>query len=435
MATSFSDPIATIFPLEMAIVSLHGFAVFDVKILAFLTTMSASTGGGAAAFAGRAVSASADIAEKNNKDFFIPNFIRSLHSGCSQPHLRPWKHFFPFIAKQLSPRRSAFQTTPQIDSIPFIRKIPRSATNYTQEEYMELRHLRYFVAVAEELHFSRAAKRLNISQPPLSAQIAGLEASLGFKLLDRDKRNVALTKAGEMFFHRARTILSSAEDAAAEARRISRGYEGKLTIGYMSAIMLMRVTDYLKDFHAISPTAEIGLRQMRSHEQYLAVMNGDIDVGLVDIEMGSMASPANAVELNVDRALHEPLVLCVSRDHPLAGRDSVSMRELADTSFLTLTRQAFPSFFDTFLQLCQGAGFKPHIVQQVESMPAAVALATAGYGAALVPELSTRSAQSAGAAFIPLDEDAFVDIYLISRSANPTPLIERLRSIVRRQSA
>lgn len=203
----------------------------------------------------------------------------------------------------------------------------------------------------------------------------------------------------------------------------------------MSAIMLMRVTDYLKDFHAISPTAEIGLRQMRSHEQYLAVMNGDIDVGLVDIEMGSMASPANAVELNVDRALHEPLVLCVSRDHPLAGRDSVSMRELADTSFLTLTRQAFPSFFDTFLQLCQGAGFKPHIVQQVESMPAAVALATAGYGAALVPELSTRSAQSAGAAFIPLDEDAFVDIYLISRSANPTPLIERLRSIVRRQSA
>jgi DNA-binding transcriptional LysR family regulator len=294
---------------------------------------------------------------------------------------------------------------------------------------MELRHLRYFVAVAEELHFSRAAQRLNMSQPPLSQQIAALEEELGLRLLDRDKRNVALTKAGEIFLHRARMILASADEAVDEARRIERGYEGKLVVGFMSAVMLVRLSEYLTEFHRLSPTAEIDLRQMRSNDQFLAVINGEIDVGFVDIAVGSMAGAHESSDLSISLALHERLIACVSKGHPLADRTSISMGQLIDTPIITLSRQNFPSFFDTLLQLCQKSGFNPHIVQQVESMPVAITMATAGYGVAIVPSLSEQGFHGTGTRFIPLDDEAYVDIYLVARAANQTALVQRLKEI------
>lgn len=294
---------------------------------------------------------------------------------------------------------------------------------------MELRHLRYFVAVAEELHFSRAAQRLNMSQPPLSQQIAALEDELGLKLLDRDKRNVALTKAGDIFLNRARMILASAAEAMDEARRIDRGYEGKVVIGFMSAIMLARLSEFLGEFQELSPTAEVDLRQMQSNAQYMSVINGEIDVGFVDIAAASMMNTLEATELNVSLALHEPLVLCVAANHPLANRQSVAMRELVDSSFITLTRQTFPSFFDTFLHLCQKSGYNPHIAQQAESMPVVVALAGAGYGIAVVPALSMSGVHAEQTRFIEIEDEAYVDIYMISRAANRTGLIQRLRKI------
>ncbi|HKX23544.1 MAG TPA: LysR substrate-binding domain-containing protein [Rhizorhapis sp.] len=291
---------------------------------------------------------------------------------------------------------------------------------------MELRHLRYFVAVAEELHFGRAAQRLNVSQPPLSMQIAGLERELGLKLLDRDKRNVALTKAGEAFLHRARTILSSADEAAHEARRIDRGYDGKLTIGYMSAVMLIRLAEFLQRFRQLSPSAEIDLRQMRSNEQYMAVINGEIDVGFVDIAVGSMASAIEAADLSIAHAFRERLILCVAKDHPLGDRTSIKMCELAGESFVTLHRQTFPSFFDRFMNLCHRAGFNPDIGWQVESMPAVLAMAAAGYGVALVPELGRVGMRFNQARFIAIEDEAYVDIYMISRNANRGGLVRRL---------
>lgn len=294
---------------------------------------------------------------------------------------------------------------------------------------MELRHLRYFVAVAEELHFGRAARRLNVSQPPLSMQIAALERELGLQLLQRNRRNVALTKAGEVFLKRARTILSSTDEAMDEARRVERGYEGKLVIGFMSAVMLVRLAELISTFHDLSPTSVIDLRQLRSDEQYMAVIRGEIDVGFVDMALGNLDIPVT--DLNIELALHERLMLCVSPKHPLAGRSSVRFCELAQSSFITLARQSFPSFFDTILQLCQQSGFNPHIVQQVETMPVAITLATAGYGVAVVPQLSQRSLRPTDACFIPIEEETFVDIYLISRVADRSGLVERLRSICR----
>lgn len=293
---------------------------------------------------------------------------------------------------------------------------------------MELRHLKYFVAVAEELHFSKAARRLNISQPPLSQQIAALEDELGLKLLSRDRRNVALTKAGEIFLNRARMILSNTDEAVEEARRIDQGYQGKIIVGFMSAVMLLRITEFLEQFHLASPIAAVDLRQMQSPSQYMAVINGEIDVGFVDIAAASMVNTLDTALLDISLALHEPLVACVNRNHALADCRSVSMKDLREAAFITLTRQSFPTFFDTFLQLCQDAGFNPHIHQQVESMPVAITMAASGFGVAIVPALS-QGMHPSSAAFIPIEEHAFVDIYMISRQTNQSALVNRLRAI------
>ena len=294
---------------------------------------------------------------------------------------------------------------------------------------MELRQLRYFVAVAEELHFGRAAKRLHLSQPPLSQQIAHLEAEIRVKLLERDRRHVQLTKAGEVFLHRARAIIASSLDATREAQRIDSGYQGRLAIGYMSAVMLVKITQYLKEFHSIAPTADVILRQMKSHEQYVAVVNGEIDVGFVDFAVHELPQSRAHEEVNSQLALRERLMLCVSKDSALAGRRTVGLRELSGAPFIALMRQAFPSFFDTLLHVCKEAGFKPHIVQQVESMPIAVAMASAGFGVALVPRLAAMTAESQFARFIEIEEEVYVDIFLISRADNRASIVRNLREV------
>lgn len=294
---------------------------------------------------------------------------------------------------------------------------------------MELRHLRYFIAVAEELHFGRAAARLFISQPPLSQQVAALEQELGVMLLKRDKRHVKLTKAGEAFLYRARAIVASSRDAVEEAQRIDRGHAGQLIVGFMSAVMLMQLTHYLRRFHATSPGADVTLRQMQSHEQYLAVLSGQIDVGFVDIPPGD---PSTLTDDGIEAklALNERLVLCVSNTHPLANRDSVTLKEFADSAFITLVRQAHPSFFDTCIETCKEAGFRPRIVHEAETMPAVVALAAAGFGVALVPQLSQMAASRQITRFIPIKEQAYIKIYCITRSNTQSALIDNFRAAI-----
>ncbi|HKY81723.1 MAG TPA: LysR substrate-binding domain-containing protein [Sphingobium sp.] len=300
---------------------------------------------------------------------------------------------------------------------------------------MELRHLRYFVAVAEELHFSRAAQRLNISQPPLSHQIAALEQDMGARLFVRDKRNVALTPAGEQFLLRARMILANTEEAVEEAKRIAGGYEGRLTIGYMSTIMLAWLGDYLQRFRKVSPLAEISLRQMNSNEQYMAVINGEIDVGFVDIAVGKMVNSVETRKLAAVTALREKLILCVSHGHPLATRERVSLKDLADYEFLRVSREPYPSYFDMVSQLCENAGFEPRIAQRVSSLAEALTLATAGYAIAIVPETSTRRGFTGNARFIDLEEEIFADLYLITRVADSSGLVSRFAEIARFDAA
>ncbi|PZU10784.1 LysR substrate-binding domain-containing protein [Sphingomonas sp.] len=294
---------------------------------------------------------------------------------------------------------------------------------------MELRHLRYFVAVAEELHFSRAAIRLNISQPPLSQQIAALELELGVKLFERSNRTVELTGAGRVFLERARWILAEAEDAAQEARRVDRGIEGKVLIGFMSSVMLFKLGHYLRRFSTEVPNADLVLQQKRSDEQYMAVISGQLDIGFVDLSLGEALATSDTVALDVRPALHERLVLCVAPDHPLAERLSVKAEELKELPFVALSRHSYPASYDKLCRMCAEAGFTPNIRQQVESMPVAIAMAAAGYGVALVPDFDKTMHDVVQARFVPIDEEPFAIIYMVSRLNDRTPLVEKLRDI------
>lgn len=298
---------------------------------------------------------------------------------------------------------------------------------------MELRHLRYFIAVAEELHFSRAAQRLNMSQPPLSQQISLLEQRIGVRLFDRDKRNVALTRAGERFLTRARIILASAGEAIDEAKRIDRGFEGNLSIGYMSGMMLVQMSHFLCDFREAYPSAEIDLRQMDAQDQYMAVIRGELDAGYVDISVGNMGGTIETAKLSMIRVFDERAFLCVARDHPLAARPSVSVRELADQSFIAV-KHTFPTVFDDFVYLCRQAGFNPHVLQQVDSSPAAIAMVAAGYGVAVAPKVATMAFRDS-TRLIALEEDVFSEMYLISRDANNSKLVRKLQEIARQELA
>lgn len=293
---------------------------------------------------------------------------------------------------------------------------------------MELRHLRYFVAVAEELNFSRAATRLNISQPPLSQQIAALEAELGAKLLVRNSRGVELTAAGRTFLKRAREVLSQAQEAVAETRRADQGAAGTISVGFMSSIMLLKLRPYLRRFCDEVPSAELILSRKPSDQQYMGVLRGELDVGFVDLALDH-AGISDADRLDVRPALDVRLMLCVSHDHPLADRQSVSAGDLVGLPFLALSKHGYSASYERLCQICDDAGFEPYIRQQVESMPVAIAMATAGYGVALVPDLRGTLSDMSAARLVPLDEDPRVTVFMISRREDRMPLVERMRDI------
>ena len=183
---------------------------------------------------------------------------------------------------------------------------------------MELRHLRYFVAVAEELHFHRAAARLHISQPPLSQQIRALERELGVALLERNRRRVELTAAGASFLHDAREILDSVDRAGERARRIARGELGSLSIGFVgSAMFSAALPTILRDFRASYPDVELSLRELQTAEQLHAIMAGRIDVGVI---RGPLAASELEAGLDLVVIQRERLVVALPESHRFASK-------------------------------------------------------------------------------------------------------------------
>lgn len=251
---------------------------------------------------------------------------------------------------------------------------------------MELRHLRYFVAVAEELSFGRAAQRLHIAQPPLSRQIRDLERDVGATLFDRGSRGVTLTAAGRAFLPEARLTLAQAERAQRTAQRAALGETGRLRVGFVEAATHSGILpDVLGFFRMHLPAIGLSLLEMDSVQQAEALHESRIDLGLV----GSIPPDADRW-LHTEPVYVDPLVLAVPHDHPLAGRKRFALRDLAAESFVLVPRYANPVLYDDVIARCREAGFSPRIAQEAAGWHTTVSLVSAGVGIAFVPQSLAR---------------------------------------------
>ncbi|MEG4044078.1 LysR family transcriptional regulator [Microcoleus sp. Pol17_C1] len=288
---------------------------------------------------------------------------------------------------------------------------------------MELRHLRYFIAVAEELNFTRAAEKLHIAQPPLSQQIQHLEAELGFQLFQRTKRTVHLTAAGQVFFEEAGKILQQVDRAIQLGRQTSRGELGQLTIGFVSSAAHNVVPAILQAFRTRCPAVKLELHELTTNEQLQRLRFGQIDIGFV-------RPPVEEDGINSEIVFREPLIVALPKTHPAADRTHLELRELSTEPFILFPRSQAPGLYDAIVSLCQQAGFSPIAAQEAIQMQTIVSLVAAEMGVAIVPA-SMQNFQRSGVVYKALPEStSIVAIALIWRS-EPTAAVQQFLEIAR----
>jgi len=241
---------------------------------------------------------------------------------------------------------------------------------------MELRHLRYFVAVGDEEHYGRAALRLRVVQPALSRQIQDLEQEVGFKLFERLPRGVKLSPAGKLFLEDARRILQDVNEAAARAARVARGQSGTLRVGFSeNASWRGVVPESLRRFREIQPDAELQLQPLPSLEQLEAIRSGRLDAGFV------LDMPKADPELERLRVAIQRIELAVPTGHPLTKLKELRLRDLTDASFVWFPRRASPALYDRLMRECFRGGLKsPRIVQDALNEATILSLVATGLG-------------------------------------------------------
>jgi DNA-binding transcriptional LysR family regulator len=259
---------------------------------------------------------------------------------------------------------------------------------------MELRHLRYFVAVAEDMHFGRAAKRLHIVQPALSKQIAALERELGVMLISRDKHRIAFTPAGRAFFEEALDILRRVDHATRTAKMTESGAIGSLDIGFNGPAMLTVLPSLLREHHSRYPGVRFVLHERPSAMLVRNLKDGALDAGFV------YPFPPDEM-LNFVTVLREPFVVGLPESHPLAAESEVDLSDCADDTFVLVSRSGSPGFFDRCLALCQGYGFSPAVIEEGDSPAARYGMVSAGIGVTVVAA-SAVHAPFPGVVFRPL---------------------------------
>jgi DNA-binding transcriptional LysR family regulator len=244
---------------------------------------------------------------------------------------------------------------------------------------MDLRKLKYFVATADELHFGRAARRLGISQPPLSMQLRALEEDLDVRLFDRDSRNVALTAAGAVLLVEARKILGQIEQTRVLVQRTARGEQGSLSVGFITPVEYSFLPPLLRDFRREYPKIVLQIRELMSDAQLHELRAGTLDVGF-------LTGPVTDQRLRHHEMTVEPLIAAIPTDHPLATNASkLSIRQLADEDIIMFPRTIAPTLFDETLAFCLHAGFSLRIAQEVSQSQTIISLVSAGLGIAIVP--------------------------------------------------
>ncbi len=282
---------------------------------------------------------------------------------------------------------------------------------------MDMRHLRCFVAVAEELHFGRAAQRLHLTQPPVSLAIKELEEELGVRLLDRTSRRIALTPAGEMALQDARAVLASADLMRRRAREAASGLMGSLTIGFISLPALSFLPPLLRRFSEDNPRVKLSLLEGTTDQMLHEVESGRVDVGLV------FQTPDLAEPLQARLVQQEPLVVALPETHPLARHATVSVARLAQEQFLGFERHFGPLMFDAVVATCMRHGFSPQIFP-ARQMHTIVSLVSGGLGVALVPDC-VRALGREGVAFRPMrGEKTYVATEAVWRRSDRSPVLE-----------
>lgn len=290
---------------------------------------------------------------------------------------------------------------------------------------MDLRHLKYFIAVAEERNIGRAAQRLHISQPPLTRQIHQLEEELNVQLLIRTPRGVELTHAGELFLEEARNIRSLVEQGIERTRRAGEGKLGRLDIGIFGTGIFGAIPELLQVFRSTHPDVQVILHTMSKEEQIEALRQKRITMGF-----NRVLAPLPDIESVL--IIKEPLYLAVNEGHPLSQFDSVSFMELARHPLVLFPTGARPNFVDRVIELCRNMGFTPNISQMVGDTVTGVALVAGGFGVTVVPKSAT-SLNLPGVVYRPFFDSlsATVDLSCIHRKNDQSPILQAFLTAVK----
>jgi DNA-binding transcriptional LysR family regulator len=282
---------------------------------------------------------------------------------------------------------------------------------------MELRQLRYFVAVAEELHFRRAALRLHVSQPPLSQQIKGLEAELGCRLLERTRRRVELTPAGEAFLRDARAMLAELDVAVSTARAIDAGQAGVLRVSFVGSALLSILPAAVQRFRRARPGVEIELRERSTAEQLRALSTGVVDVALVRPPIQS------DIDVHLREVVRERTIACIPADHELAELRRIPLKRMAAEPLVLFPRPQAPGFHDLLIGRLAATGTTPRVVQYAPEMTTIIGLVAAGIGVSPVPASMEHLAID-GVAYRPLSGAPDTELVALTRAGETSPLAE-----------
>lgn len=282
---------------------------------------------------------------------------------------------------------------------------------------IDLRRLRYFVVCAEELHFTRAAKRIGIAQPPLSQQIKHLEFELGTKLFERTTRGMELTSAGLSLLGDARNVIAAAEQAYSNAQRIGRGEGGSLRLGFTGSVALNSIVpNAVAAFRKSFPAVDIKLYENTTSMCLRSIREGNLDLALI------RPAPYECEALYSRAIVNERMFLAVPTSHVLAEQVSVDVARLKDEDFVLYPRTNGPALYDLVVGSCEQQGFSPKIVQEAPQMVSTVSLVAAGIGVTFVPE-SMKQLHASGVRYIPLRAPELVASIHLVRRERPVPSV------------
>lgn len=293
---------------------------------------------------------------------------------------------------------------------------------------MELRQIEYFTVVAEELHFGRAAIRLQMTQPPLSQQILQLERELGVKLFERTKRHVELTNAGKVFLQEVRDVLTRLERAKAAALKAQMGMLGRLVLGFVGSATFDILPIILRAFNEQFPFVDLVVREMATPLQIEALHSKDIDIGFV-------RTPVVDPLISLLPIHQETCIAVVPKLHPLAQRASISMGDLSAERFILVEREVLPSWYDDIISKCHNAGFSPIIRQDVKEIRTVVGLVAAGLGISIVPR-STGNLHARDVAYVNIEGEApLVEMSIAWRIDDNSTMVKQFLDVAKRLSS